>query len=70
MSRARTEAACLADAIRPTALDRVAYEVGYLRGAIRTAIIRLSYAEPAEVIAGLEQALLDAERGPQRELAA
>ena len=52
---ARTELACLKSAMAGTA-----YQAGYLEGAIRTAIIRLEYVDPAAVAAELEAALAQA----------
>jgi hypothetical protein len=52
-SASRTEAACLTAALEPKSL---AYQTGYLEGAIRTAIIQLEYS-PNLARVTLEKAL-------------
>ncbi|MGL5736890.1 MAG: hypothetical protein ACRCYS_18655 [Beijerinckiaceae bacterium] len=56
MSGARTEAACLADAMAAPAFS-AAVQLGYLEGAVETAIGRLEYDTPKAVSAYLADAL-------------
>lgn len=61
--RTRLLDAAMADQFRDwTSSMATAYQAGYLEGAVRTAIIRLAYEDPAVVAAQLTEALETSER--------